>query len=116
MAAHSVDPKSYTVNSVLPVEGVGELIGFESYVLPGTVHEEISGREVFLFSADGAAIWQIDPETGTTENRLHDFDRSIKTTEPFVNVWNAYGEYYASRINGDSSRLEFASGLATYSG
>ncbi|MDD1449984.1 hypothetical protein NHF48_001930 [Sphingomonas sp. H160509] len=70
----------------------------------------------FLFNADGTAIWQIDPETGTTENRLHDFDRSIETTEPFVNVWNAYGEYYASRMNGDSFRLDLASGLATYRG
>jgi hypothetical protein len=116
MAAHHVDLKSYTVNLVFAVEGVGELIVFESYFLPGTVHEEISGREVFLFNADGTAIWQIDPETGTTENRLHDFDRSIETTEPFVNVWDAYGEYYASRINGDSFRLDLASGLATYSG
>lgn len=54
MAAHSVDPKSSTVNLVFPVEGVGELIVFESYVLLGTAHEEISGREVFLFDADGA--------------------------------------------------------------
>lgn len=114
--AHRVDRKSSTANLVFPVEGTGELIVFESYSLPGLMHEEISGREVFLFNADGAVIWQINPETGTTENRAHDFDRSVETTEPFVNVWEAYGEYYASRVNGDSFRLDLASGLATYIG
>ena len=111
MAALRVDRKFYRANLVFPVEGTGDLIVFES-----SVHKEISGREVFLFGADGTVIWQINPETGTTENRAHDFDRSVETTEPFVNVWEAYGEYYASRINGDSFRPDLVSGLATHSG
>jgi hypothetical protein len=56
-------------------------------------------------------------QSGTRHYRKsHDFDCSIETAEPFVNVWEAYGEYYASPIDGDSFRLDLANGLATYSG
>lgn len=116
MNASSVETGSYTVNLRLPVNDLGQLIVFESYASPGAVHGAISGREVFLFDQNGTPIWQINPETGTTENRAHDFDRSITTAEPFVNVWEAYGKYYASRINGDSFCLDLESGRATYSG
>lgn len=107
---------SYGIAFSLPVEGIGELVVFESYPRAGVEHREILGREVFLFSAVGRPLWQIDPEQGTTEGRAHDFDRGQATTEPFVTVWEADGAFYASRFNGDTFRIDLRTGSAAYNG
>lgn len=92
------------------------MVVFVSVPAAGVEHHEILGREVFLIDEAGAIVWQIDPEPGTTNGRQHDFDRQQETNEPFVNVWQTEGTFYASRFNGDTFRIDMTSGSATYSG
>ena len=109
-------PTTYPVNLALPLADGGQLVVFVSFPSSDLVHHEISGREVVRFDAAGRARWQIDPEPGTTEGRSHAFDPAIPTVEPFVNVWEALGNHYASRWNGDTFLIAMESGRATYSG
>ncbi|RDE07349.1 hypothetical protein DVW87_06925 [Sphingomonas aracearum] len=96
--------------------GLGQLVVFASFPGLGVEHREIMGREVFLFDDAASAIWQINPEQGTTDGRTREFDRSNPTIEPFVNVWQADDGYFASRFSGDTFRIDLRTGSARYSG
>ncbi len=106
----------YKIVCSLPVIGAGRLIVFESYPTNDLKHRQIMGREVFLFDDMTSAIWQIDPEQGTTSGRTHEFDRLQATSEPFVNVWWSGDDYYASRFNGDTFEIDLRTGSAVYTG
>lgn len=107
---------AYEIAARMALEDGGQLVIFASFPSAGVTYDEILGREVFLFDQAGIAAWQIDPERGTTEGRTHEFDRTIPTTEPFVTVWQANGLAYASRMNGDTFRIDMETGVGTYSG
>jgi len=109
-------PTSYDVIFRLMLGDGGQLIAFDSFPRAGVLHQAISGREVFRFDAGGRALWQITPEEGTTEARTHPFDPAIKTDEPFVNIWDAHGDIYTSRMNGDTFLIDMETGSASYSG
>lgn len=108
--------RHYKIIFSLPVVGLGRLVVFESYPAAGVEYREIMGREVFLLDDAASAIWQINPEQGTTEGRMHGFDRLQATIEPFVNVWWGGDAYYASRLNGDTFKIDLRTGSAAYSG
>lgn len=105
-------PTAYPANFALALDDGGQMVVFSS----DSDVAAIGGREVFRFDRYGQVLWQINPERGTTESREHEFDRELATIEPFVNVWDANGDFYASRFNGDTFRIDMDTGEATYSG
>lgn len=107
---------NYEIVAGMAFEDGRQLVVFVSLPSAGVTYDEILGREVFLFDQAGIAAWQINPEQGTTEGRTHEFYPTIPTTEPFVNVWQANGLVYASRMNGDTFRIDMETGVGTYSG
>ena len=104
----------YRISFSLPVPQRGTLVVYE-YQTADEAPLPIAGREVFLIDHRGV-VWQIDPEPGTTGSRAHEFDRTIGTIEPFVNVYEARGTFYASRFNGDTFAIDMDTGRATYVG
>lgn len=104
---------SYRISFSLPVPQRGTLVVYEYQAAETPL--PIAGREVFLVNHLDV-IWQIDPEPGTTGGRAHEFDRTMETIEPFVNVYEARGGFYASRFNGDTFAIDMETGYATYVG
>ncbi|MEG8058623.1 hypothetical protein QP150_19895 [Sphingomonas sp. 22L2VL55-3] len=94
----------------------GQLVVFLSDNANDPTVSAIVGREVFRCGVRGAPMWQIAAEAGTTDSRTHPFDHATVTSEPFVSVFEADGNYYASRWNGDTFVIDMSSGKASYSG
>lgn len=106
----------WTINIRVLLDDGGQLVVFLSDNANDPTVSAIVGREVFRCDVRGAPMWQIAAEAGTTDSRTHPFDHATVTSEPFVSVFEADGNYYASRWNGDTFVIDMSSGKASYSG
>lgn len=108
--------RSYPVSMMLSVPGKGRLILYDAYPSAEIFHQEIWGREVFLFDETNRPLWQIDPEPGASDDMHRNFDAARPATESFSAINLVDGVFYASRIGGDTFRINMETGAATYSG
>jgi len=89
--------RSYPIGMILPVQGIGRLILFDAHPSRDVLHQEIWGREVFLFDDGNRLVWQIAPEPGTTDDMHRNFDTARPATESFSGISNINGRFYASQ-------------------
>lgn len=109
-------PLSYPIGMALPVGSGARLILFDAYPSEGVVYRKIWGREVFLVDNLNQPVWQIDPEPGASDDLHRGFDPRRPATECFSSINLIDGSFYASRIGGDTFRIDMDTGLAVYSG
>ncbi len=108
--------RSYPIGMILPVPGIGRLILFDAHPSRDVLHQEIWGREVFLFDDGNRLVWQIAPEPGTTDDMHRNFNTARPATESFSGISNIDGRFYASRIGGDTFVIDMTTGAASYGG
>jgi len=108
--------RSYPIGMILPVLGIGRLILFDAHPSRDVFHQEIWGREVFLFDDSNRLVWQIAPEPGATDDMHRNFDTARPATESFSAISNIDGRFYASRMGGDTFVIDMTTGAASYGG
>jgi len=106
--------RSYRISLSIPVLKRGTLVVY-AYPNADNLHLPIAGSEVFPLNHRNV-VWQIDLEPGTTESRVHEFDRTIEATKPSENVYRVGYAFYASRFNGYTFIIDLNTGYATYIG
>ena len=116
MVLSNISARSYPINLILAVPGVGRLVLFEAYPSKEVIYHEIWGREVFLFDDRNRPVWQIDPEPGATDSIHRNFDAARPATETFSTINHNDERFYASRIGGDTFLIDMATGAASYIG
>jgi hypothetical protein len=107
---------SYPIGMILPVLGIGRLILFDARPSRDVFHQEIWGREVFLFDDGNRLVWQIAPEPGATDEMHRNFDTARPATESFSAIINIDGKFYASRMGGNTFVIDMTPGAALYGG